>query len=380
MTATIQTSDVNPLVALLASARDARRPFTGLFEITPTCNLRCQFCYVALEPYKGPYLSTDQIRKILDTLAEAGVLWLTLTGGEIFSRRDFEDIYRYAVSKGFLVVLFTNATMVNERHVKLFQEIPPFLVEVSMYGHTAEIYEDTTQIPGSFARFERGVSLLQRAGVPLILKTPVSSFTHAYLDQLVEYADQRALKFKVDLTIDAQHDGGENPKIFRITPRRVAQLDKQVDQINARRRGLEAPHSGLPPKAAAPLHTDKVAQEELYRCGAGRTAIFVDALGNASHCVIDREPSFPMLTMKWEELWQKMGEWVTQPLPKDAPCNGCDMRKSCSNCPARSRLATGNPYLKDTYYCDVTHELHGLEPAVHPSYVTPKRQLGTCAS
>ena len=51
------------------------------------------FCYVALDPYQGPYLDTLQSRQVLDIVERTGVLWLTLTGGEIFSRRDFAAIY-----------------------------------------------------------------------------------------------------------------------------------------------------------------------------------------------------------------------------------------------------------------------------------------------
>src|SRR5690242_3027563 len=106
-------------------ARRERIPLNCLFELTPTCNLRCRFCYVALDPYKGPYLSTAQICLILDKIAEAGVLWLTLTGGEIFSRRDFAAIYQYARNKGFLVTLYSNATLVSEAIAKLLKEQPP---------------------------------------------------------------------------------------------------------------------------------------------------------------------------------------------------------------------------------------------------------------
>ena len=306
------------------TGRAMRTPLTCLFEITPTCNLRCQFCYVALDPYQGPYLTTAQICAVLDRLEQAGVLWLTLTGGEIFSRRDFAQIYRYAKSRGFLVTLFTNGTMMNERLAALFRELPPFSVEVSIYGHTASVYEETTQIPGSFGRFERGITLLKETGAPVVLKTPISTFTQAYLADLAAYAEARDFKFKVDLTIDARHDGGSEPTLYRITPKRVAELGDEMAALN----------SAVPqPKNQKPLpECSKVAPidgpEELYRCGAGRTGFFIDALGNASHCVIDRDPAFPVLAMPWEELWAQMGAWVTQPLPKDAPCSGCDLRHS----------------------------------------------------
>ena len=340
-----------------ARARRARHPLSCLFEITPTCNLRCRFCYVALDPYRGPYLDTEQTCRVIDVIERAGVLWLTLTGGEIFSRRDFPAIYDHALSKGLLVTLYTNATMVTESIAGLLRARPPFSVEVSIYGADAEHYEATTQIPGSFARFERGVDRLRSAGVPLLMKCPISTLSADHVTALVEWCRDRSLPFKADPVLDARHDGGQQPTLYRIEPRRVLQLRDELYEL---RHGT--------PRATGPLPECSVraaddGAEELYTCGAGRIAFFVDALGNASHCVIDREPSFPILGMPWDDVWSGIGDWVTQPLPPDAACSGCSLRGGCSNCPARARLATGNPFSKDQYQCDITHAIHGLPPS-----------------
>lgn len=341
-----------------ARARAARHPLSCLFEITPTCNLRCQFCYVALDPYQGPYLTTAQACRVLDVIERAGVLWLTLTGGEIFTRRDFAAIYEYALSKGLLVTLYTNATMVTDAIGDLLAKRPPFSVEVSIYGADAEHYERTTQIPGSFARFERGIARLRAAGVPLLMKCPISTLSADHVEAMVQWCTDRDLPFKADPVIDARHDGGQQPTLYRIAPRNVVGLRDELYQLQ---HGTPRPVAGPLPECS--VRADDGDVSELYTCGAGRIAFFVDALGNASHCVIDREPSFPILDMAWDDLWSEMGRWVTQPLPADAACSGCSLRGGCSNCPARSRLATGSPYQKDEYQCDITHALNGLPPA-----------------
>ena len=356
-----------------ARARRARQPLSCLFEITPRCNLRCHFCYVALDPYQGPYLSTEQSCGVLDVIERAGVLWLTLTGGEIFSRRDFAVIYEYALSKGLLVTLYTNATMVTERVAELLSARPPFSVEVSIYGADAEHYERTTQIPGSFARFEQGVARLQGAGVPLLMKCPISTLSANHVAALVRWCTDRSLPFKADPVIDARHDGGQQPALYRIEPRNVVALR---DELHELRHGQPRKAGPLPECSARP---EPGAPEELYTCGAGRIAFFVDALGNASHCVIDREPSFPILGLPWETIWAGIGQWVTQPLPGNAPCSGCSLRGGCSNCPARARLATGSAYLKDEYQCDITHAIHGLPPARQAATRAP-RAVAACTA
>lgn len=352
-------------------ARKERTPVGCLFEITPTCNLRCHFCYVALDPYKGPYLSTQQVCDVLDRIERSGVLWLTLTGGEIFSRRDFPEIYRHARGLGLLVSLYTNATMTTERIADMLRELPPFSVEVSIYGATAEVYEGTTGIPGSFARFVRGIDLLMGAGLRPLLKCPVSTITEDSVRDIIAWAAERGLPLNMDPLIDRRHSGGDEPTVYRIETKRFNEIRRMVhgNAEGASRNGPVPECSELPEAGA---------REELYTCGAGRTNFFIDALGNMSHCVIDRDPVFPILEMPFEEIWDRMGTWVTQPLPAEAPCAGCGLRHSCNSCPARARLATGSSYLKDTYHCDVTHERFGLAPVVHPEYRALSRQLGAC--
>jgi MoaA/NifB/PqqE/SkfB family radical SAM enzyme len=355
---------------LARNLRD-RSPTSCLFEITPACNLRCHFCYVALDPYRGPYLGLEQIERVLDRLAGAGILWLTLTGGEIFVRRDFIQIYRAARARGFVVTLYTNATMTTPEIAAALAEDPPQEIEISIYGADAEHYEGTTGIPGSFGKFERGVALLQQAGLNVILKHTVSTITDGHVPAIRDWCASRGLRLKPGSVIENRHSGGQQPSLYRIEPRKVVELR---DYLHEARTGQQRPG----PTSECSMVPDG-SSEHLYRCGAGRISVFIDALGQASHCVLDREPSFPVLAMEWDELWARMGEWVTQPLPADAPCSGCELRGGCDNCPARSRLATGSPFLKDTYQCDITHAEHGLPPATVPTYEPAARALGACA-
>ena len=96
-----------------------RVPLNGTIEVTRRCPLTCLHCYNNLPmndgEARGRELDYDEHCRLLDELADAGCLWLLYTGGEIFARRDFLDIYTYAKKKGFIITLFTNGTLVTER-------------------------------------------------------------------------------------------------------------------------------------------------------------------------------------------------------------------------------------------------------------------------
>ena len=88
----------------------------------------------------------------MDEITEAGCLWLLFTGGEIFARGEFLDIYTHAKQKGLLVTLFTNGTLINPKIADFLVHWRPFAIEITLYGRTKETYERVTGIPGSYER------------------------------------------------------------------------------------------------------------------------------------------------------------------------------------------------------------------------------------
>jgi len=118
-------------------------------ELTYGCNLHCLHCYT--DCYNQHDLikkerTTEEILHTLDELYELGVLWVCFTGGEIFMRKDFLQIYDHAKSKGFLITLFTNGTMFTEAIVDHLKESPPFCIDISCHGATEETFDGITQV------------------------------------------------------------------------------------------------------------------------------------------------------------------------------------------------------------------------------------------
>src|SRR4051794_39940926 len=130
--------------SLHRQVRTARAPLNGTIEVTRRCPLTCTHCYnnLAMGDRNAQLaeLTTDEHRRLLDEMAEAGCLWLLYTGGEIFARRDFLDIYTHAKRNGFIITLFTNGNLVNEAVADYLVEWRPFAVEITLYGRTRETY------------------------------------------------------------------------------------------------------------------------------------------------------------------------------------------------------------------------------------------------
>src|ERR1044071_8613079 len=84
-------------------------PLGVQLDVTYRCNERCVHCYLDHDDHGE--MSLAEIRDLLNQLADAGVFYLSLSGGEVFMRRDFFDILEHARSLLFNVKVKTTAYM-----------------------------------------------------------------------------------------------------------------------------------------------------------------------------------------------------------------------------------------------------------------------------
>ena len=171
-------------------------------------------------------LSYEEHCRIVDEITEAGCFWLLYTGGEIFARKDFLDIYTYAKQKGLLITLFTNGTLITPEIADYLVEWRPFSIEITLYGRTRETYEKLTGIPGSYDRCMRGIQLLMERNLPLELKTVAVSITKHEIWEMKRWVEEDlGLKFKFDAMINPRIDCSHSPLATRLKPAEVVALD-----------------------------------------------------------------------------------------------------------------------------------------------------------
>jgi AdoMet-dependent heme synthase len=82
------------MMELNAKVTEAGVPFSVQLDVTYRCNERCVHCYLDHEDHGE--MTLQEIKSLLDQLADAGMFFLTLSGGEVMMRMDFFDILEYA--------------------------------------------------------------------------------------------------------------------------------------------------------------------------------------------------------------------------------------------------------------------------------------------
>ena len=111
-------------------------------------------------------------------------------------RRDFMDIYSYAKEKGFVIVVFTNGTLITPEIADRLHCWRPKTVEITMYGATRETYERVSGVPGSFDRAVRGIELLAERRISLVVKAMALTLNRHEIGDIKKYARKLGAEFR----------------------------------------------------------------------------------------------------------------------------------------------------------------------------------------
>jgi radical SAM protein with 4Fe4S-binding SPASM domain len=330
-----------------------RAPLNVSIELTRRCPLECQHCYnnlaMADKEARGRELSTEEHFRLLDDLVDLGCFWLLYTGGEIFARNDFLEIYAYAKRKGFLITLFTNGNLITERIANYLEEWPPFAIEITLYGRTKEIYEELTGIPGSYERCLRGVALLRDRGLPLKLKTVATTINKHEVVGMKDFVEQELhLDFKFDSLINPRIDCSQSPLAVRLSPEEVVALDLHWPNVAAEHR--QAAEREMR-QSTASGHRDTV-----YSCGGGVNSFAIDPYGQMSICVLSHQDTYDIRSGSVREGWEQFLLKVrTRQRKRISKCVECRIHSLCSMCPANGELENGDPESPVDFLCEVAH-------------------------
>ena len=331
---------------------NSRSPIAGTIEVTRRCNLSCVHCYNNL-PAGDPEarareLSLGEYRRILDELAEAGTLWILLTGGEVFARADFMEIYRYAKQKGFLLTLFTNGTAITEARADVLAEWRPFAIEITLYGQTEETYERLTGVAGSFDRVRRAIDVLLERGLSLSLKSVVIKENQHELQAMKDFADDLGVEFKFDAMINPRLDGSLAPLATRLDPTDVVRLDvHDSNRLEAWDQFCDHFHGPAQPPGR---------EDRLYNCGGAVNSFSISPYGELGLCGFSTGAAFDLRQGSFEEGWKSfLGRVVERRTKTVTKCTTCHLKSLCGMCPAMGELENGDPEKPVDFLCHVAH-------------------------
>ncbi|MBA4372832.1 MAG: hypothetical protein C0402_08195, partial [Thermodesulfovibrio sp.] len=321
---------------------ELRVPISGSIDLTRRCNLKCLHCYLGTSRRDDtlPEMTAGQICSVIDELADAGCLYLLMTGGEPLLRPDFQDIYRHAKMKGLILTLFTNGTLISDKDLELLMDLPPYVVEISLYGATAATYEKITGVEGSYKKCLAAITRLLENKVPVRLKTILMTCnSHEFFD-METLAKDFGVKFRFDAAIFPAIDGDRSPLGLR-----VSAADAVEKEFSDRERAMHwreyfnktqnLPFSG-----------------SLYSCGAGLTGFHINASGRLLPCLMTTGISYNLLEGSFLQGWRDVISGIKEKIAAEASaCTRCERKSLCGFCPSFFNMENGAEDIRSEYLC-----------------------------
>ena len=343
-TETTWLNDKEYLQQFNKKAANLRVPLSGSIDITRQCNLRCVHCYLGpqseVKKMHRYEMDTSRLLSIIDEITDAGCLYLLITGGEPFLRKDFAEIYTHAKTKGLLVTVFTNSILVTDSILELFEALPPQAVEISLYGASAATYEKITGINGSYKRCLRGIRRLLEHKINVKLKTILMTLNRHEFFDIENMAKDLGVKFRFDAAIFPCLNGDKTPLSLRVSPEDAVEKEFSDDERLRHWRDYFERHQGLP------------VSDTLYNCGAGLTSFHIDPYGNLQPCLMTASFRYNLssgsFSIGWHDVIPRIREKKTGAI---YTCNQCEKRILCGFCPAFFKLESGAEDRYSDYLC-----------------------------
>ncbi|HXJ85843.1 MAG TPA: radical SAM protein [Candidatus Binatia bacterium] len=342
----------NLLVEMTEKALARNIPLSVQLDLTYRCNERCVHCYLDHDDHGE--MTTAEIKHLLDEMANAGVFILTLSGGEIFLRKDFFEILEYArLERQFCVKLKTNAIMIREREAARIRDIGVESIQISVYSHRPEMHDAITLVPGSLKRSLQAARFLRSQGLRVIIANVLMVQNLQDYPGVRALAEEMGVECTLDPTITPMMDGdrsvlklGVNQDALRQVFRDQA-LVGDVDEFCA---------------VAAPADDNALAA---LPCSAGHTTCYVSPYGDVFPCVQFPLPTGNVRTQRFLDIWRhsdRMNE-VRSIRMKDLPtCSSCSHVGNCTRCPGLAFME-GNMRGPSSQDCEKSFARTGIPSA-----------------
>lgn len=302
-------------------------PISAVVQIGRRCNQACLHCMQV--DRGGAELTTTEWETVFRRLAEAGVLFLTLTGGEPTMRDDWLELLRIGRRLSFALKLKTNGLALDDEACDAISGIPVMEVHFSFYSVDPAIHDGVTQTPGSHARVVSAARRLRRNGTRVLLICPLMAENVGGYTDVIAFGAAEGMDYSFDPGITVQEDGCAEPAKHRMSG------EAQLRLLSDRR-------------VYDPQEPGPVEEKRCQRvCRVGKAMVAVAPNGDVWPCLSIQEKLGNLLETDLTSIWvgnpvlEKYSSIRWDDLPK---CRECELLPYCQRCHANAMREDGDLY------------------------------------
>ncbi len=320
-----------------------RIPVRVVLQLTYVCNFRCVHCYqTPIKEKANDFLSAQEWRPLLIELRKRGCMFLSLTGGEIFSYPDFFELYRIAYELGFKISLSTNGSLIRQEHIRFLKKYRPEKVCITLYGMSQETYGKFCKNQNAFPIVQQNAILLKHLGIKVIIKYITTKINSMDLVDAASFAHENKMEFYQYYKIRSFLDGNCQPQELQLSAAELLEVQSafEFDAIVSR------------------VQNKKEKWARGYKnCTAGLTNMEFDPSGNAFLCDMIPSERFSIKKYSFDEIWRRIYDQRKNYIERHSACSDCSKRETCGICAPCNLMEYGSYDAVPSRVCDLTNDL-----------------------
>ena len=336
---------------------------SAVWEITLACCFQCAYCGSAGGRARSDELATAECLDVAQQLAEMGCRRVSMIGGEVFMRPDWEEIVWALTSRNVKVCIITNGFRMTEAIIEALKKLNIESVAVSIDG--PERVHDAFRQKGSYKRALEAIEALTAAGIPVSVisalradNAPLLSEFYETLKKLPIFAWQlqacSPMGNAASNAVDVRFSAGDVLRFISSIEKTAPFMVGAADNI-----GYFTPEEGQVRGRRGAYFSG---------CGAGLTSIGIDSVGNVRGCESMYDPRFNEGNLRESslyEIWTDPDAFSYNRRFEESmltgSCAGCAYGGCCAGgCRSYNYFTTGKLY--ENVLCALHHSPASASP------------------
>jgi len=284
------------LIAMNLIKNMSGKPVPGIVNIgiTDKCNCNCEHCsfFGAMDKNKSKkLLSTNEIKKVIDSCLELGVSVINFVGGEPLINQDLPQLIKYINKNKAVSSIFTNGWFLKE-FAKPLKKAGVMQVNVSLDSINPKIHDKFRRKEGLFRKAIEGIKECQKVGLLTCISTTVTqeNLINGEFEKMILFAK----KMKVnELVVLDMMDAGMYSHLY--VKQKKVDMDLLFKIVNKYNKKKNFP--GIFCYARI---------KNLIGCCAGRNYFYISPYGEFHPCDFSSKNMGNIKEYSLENLWSKL--------------------------------------------------------------------------
>lgn len=335
----------------------------GVWEMTMACNMRCQHCGSSCKEKQDDELNTEEALDLCQQLADLGMQFITLSGGELTLRDDWDVIARKLTDLGIATSMITNGWLMDDALIQKAKDAGIVSIGISIDG--VQKTHDTIRRPGSYERDIINMGKIRKAGMNACAVTTIHEGNFNELEDMYQdFVKADVNMWQVQLALPMGNF--THHQDLYLEKERPSQI---IDFCHSKKDG---PIKICPADCVGYYTTKEIElRESVYGtkscwqgCHAGKNSIGILCNGDIIGCTSIRGKEYIEGNIRktpLKEIWESPDsfKWNRELKKKDLKgfCHDCVYGDTCLGGCTNTRFTYGGDIYSENEYCAYNYDM-----------------------